>query len=479
MGESHSAGSVSAASVGVGFAAGLSTAAVGLACLCCRHARNRARDREPLAALAAGADAPRELSVRAFLLAGALSVVLGSAAVYMGLFAGQSTSASIPSAVVSMSVLRQLGGSNLLENNLVQTGASSGQSVSAGLIFTLPALIMLHQRGVLGWDHFDYAQTTAICIVGGVLGICFSILVRRAMIEMRPPLRFPEAVACSQVLRAGHSAAGAGALAALLAGGALAALTKLCTSGLILFNDVLGATFFVSGSAAVKLHAVKASPALYGIGFIVGLQTATSVLLGGLTNWLIAVPLISAVDSWDESAWLASAAAANGTRPYTAAAVANLTFASKTRFIAIGMMLSGTAATFLKLRRPLYQGVLKGIAASRAPRHARSNASSGRSGSSTEAKDGPPVHLPSERDLDFRLVLGVSFVMVVPMVTIFAGASSVGMAVPMAIFLMLTGFVMAGIAAYLAGLLGFSNSPISVRSHAEMTQSSHARDLTT
>ena len=446
---------VSAATMGVGFAAGASTAAVGLTLFCCRSTRLRARDREPLAGTAAAAPAaaaaaaavlpPRELTPRAFLLAGSLSAILGSAAVYMGLFAGQSTSASIPSAVVSMSILRQLGGSNLLEKNLVQTGASSGQSVSAGLIFTLPALIMLDARHLLGWQTFDYLQTTLICIAGGTLGICFSILIRRTLLEMRPPLRFPEAVACAQVLRAGHSAGGGQALSALLAGGGLAALTKLAAGGLFLFDDIIGSAFFVgSEGAAIKLHALKASPALYGIGFIVGLQTATAVLLGGLTTWIAAVP-ISAVamggETADALAWAAPGAPGEGGAPaYTAAAVANHAFASRARFVAIGMMLSGTLFTFVKLSRPL----------ARAAATARG-----------EERRSASIRPVRERDADLRTVVSSIALMLIPVGVLFAHWSTAWMALPMAPLLVVVGFVMSGIAAYLAGLLGFSNSPIS------------------
>jgi putative OPT family oligopeptide transporter len=396
-----------------------------------------------------------ELTVRACLLAAVLSCVLGSASIYMGLFAGQSTSASIPSAVVSMAILKNFKDSGILENNLVQTGASSGQSVSAGLIFTLPALIMLNDdESMLGWSEFRYLETTAISITGGLLGIMFSVPIRRAVFGITPALRFPEAVACSALLRAGNSPdAPAGSITALLVGGLVGGLTKICTTGLILFKDVMGTSFFVNGGA-MELNVVQASPALFGIGYIVGIQTATSVLLGGIANWILAVPIVSAHDNWNENSWaagIADSTVAPNLAEFTPTNVATYTYTQKTRFAAIGMMLLGTAWTFCKLANPLYVGIKAGIASARALDRARA------AGNVDDAR------VPrTERDTDLRLILGGIVFSIIPLVFIFLGPSQISaIAIPMTILLIIVGFVMAGIGAYLAGLLGSSNSPIS------------------
>src|SRR5213593_4979883 len=141
-----------------------------------------------------------EITVKAVILSVVLAAVLAGANAYLGLFAGMTVSASIPAAVVSMAVLRLFRHSNVLENNIVQTAASSGEALAAGVIFTIPALLLVGH-----WAAFEYWPTTAIALVGGVLGVLFTIPLRRALI-VQARLRFPEGVATAEVLKVGSKA---------------------------------------------------------------------------------------------------------------------------------------------------------------------------------------------------------------------------------------------------------------------------------
>ena len=139
-----------------------------------------------------------EITIKSLVLGIVLAIVLGAANAYLGLFAGLTVSASIPAAVISMALLRSFKSSNILENNIVQTAASAGESVSAGVIFTIPALVILGT-----WTEFNYWETTMIAGFGGFLGVLFTIPLRRALI-IETPLRFPEGVATAEILKVGE-----------------------------------------------------------------------------------------------------------------------------------------------------------------------------------------------------------------------------------------------------------------------------------
>src|SRR5512137_694937 len=149
-----------------------------------------------------------EITIKAFLLSVLLAVIMGAANAYLGLFAGMTVSASIPAAVASMAVLRFFRESNILENNIVQTAASSGEALAAGVIFTIPALLLIGH-----WTAFDYWQTTVISAVGGLLGVLFTIPLRRVLI-VNARLRYPEGVATAEVLKVGSGTGAAGVGAA-------------------------------------------------------------------------------------------------------------------------------------------------------------------------------------------------------------------------------------------------------------------------
>ena len=179
-----------------------------------------------------------QLTIRAALLAIILAMVLAAANAYLGLFAGLTIATAIPAAVVSMGVLRLLGGGTILENNIVQTGASAGSSIAAGVIFTIPALVLLGY-----WDDFRYSWVLAIAGLGGLLGVLFSVPLRRTMI-VEEPLPVPEGKAAAEVLKAGENPGPGLKILGVAAG--LGALVKLAaTSGLRLIPDTAAGDRFV------------------------------------------------------------------------------------------------------------------------------------------------------------------------------------------------------------------------------------------
>src|SRR5690606_18339061 len=277
----------------------------------------------------------REFTPQAVVLGVVLSAVLAGANAYLGLFAGMTVSASIPAAVLSMALLRVTKGT-ILENNAVQTAASAGESLAAGAIFTLPALILL---GV--WREFDYLQTTLLTGFGGLLGVLFTVPLRRALVT-EGSLRFPEGVATAEVLKVGHGRGDAGAgearggAALVLLGGVTGALFKIGESGLRLWQGVLEGARPLFGT--VVYGGANLSPALLGVGCIVGLSVAAVVFAGGALNWLVAVPLRGAwqgIDAEDpvRAAWRI--------------------WSEQTRYLGVGAMIVGGLWTLASLRTTL------------------------------------------------------------------------------------------------------------------------------
>ncbi|MGY9106663.1 MAG: OPT family oligopeptide transporter, partial [Alphaproteobacteria bacterium] len=201
-----------------------------------------------------------------------MAAVLAAANAYIGLFAGLTVSASIPAAVISMAVLKMFKNSNILENNIVQTAASAGESVAAGVIFTLPALILMGY-----WDVFDYWWVTAIAGLGGLLGVLFTIPLRRSLI-VEQQLAYPEGKATAEVLKVGDD--GSGGIKFLALAGITGAVIKFCSTGLIVLAGVAQTAKYV-GTSTIAYVGTNLSPALISVGFIVGLNISVLIFLGG------------------------------------------------------------------------------------------------------------------------------------------------------------------------------------------------------
>ena len=198
---------------------------------------------------------PPQLTARAIVLAIVLAMILAAANTYLGLFAGMTIASAIPAAVVSMAVLRLLGGGGILENNIVQTGASAGSSIASGVIFTIPALVILGH-----WSEFDYLWVLAIAGLGGILGVLFSVPLRRALI-VEQKLAFPEGKAAAEVLRTGENPGeGVKVLGLAALGGGFAKLAA--GSGLRLIPDTAAAAGWFGKSIAY--FGTNLSPALLG-----------------------------------------------------------------------------------------------------------------------------------------------------------------------------------------------------------------------
>ena len=370
------------------------------------------------------ATSPAEITLRAVVLGVVLSVVLAGANAYLGLFAGMTVSASIPAAVVSMGLLRLLRRGGILENNIVQTAASAGESLAAGVIFTLPALVILDF-----WSEFDFLWVTVIAGFGGLLGVLFTIPLRRSLI-VEGQLKFPEGIATAEVLRSGQrGGSDVGVIAkAALAGG----LFKFGESGLRLWQGVFETARGIGGTVAY--FGSNLSPALLSVGYIVGLNIAVLVFLGGLCNWLIAIPICAAMQRWPT---------ADG-EPLAAVDWAHQLWSSKTRYIGVGGMLMGGLWTVVKLRTSLVSGIRSGLSAYR------------------DVTDAATAPARTERDLSMRWVLVLMIGSVVPLFAVYlVFVERIEVAAPMAVTMLVTGFLFSAVAGYMAGIVGSSNNPIS------------------
>ncbi len=384
-----------------------------------------------------------EITLKGVVLSVILAAVLAGANAYLGLFAGMTVSASIPAAVVSMAVLRFFRRSNILENNIVQTAASSGEALAAGVIFTIPALLLIGY-----WTKFDYWQTTAIALVGGLLGVLFTIPLRRALI-LGARLQFPEGVATAEVLktgsegRAGTSGEGASEAAAglwtLSVAGVIGGTVKLGESGFRLWAEAWEGTTQL-GRSVVYLG-INLSPALLAVGFIIGLNTASVVFLGGAMGWLVLMPAYAALIGMPEG--------------LTGMAAAQAIWSTKIRYVGIGAMLVGGLWTLIQLREPVLQS-LRQLATAYGEATARlipPNLASGLH----------PIMVPrTERDASLPWIITPFILSLIPMALIYAGiVGSAPVALAMTIVMVLAAFLFSSVAAYMAGIVGSSSNPVS------------------
>src|SRR5690554_5191210 len=288
-----------------------------------------------------------QLTLKAVVLGVVLSAVLAGANAYLGLFAGLTVSASIPAAVISMAILRFFRESNILENNVVQTAASAGESLAAGVIFTLPALIMLGY-----WNVFDYVWVSVIAGIGGLLGVAFTIPLRRSLI-VDLKLAYPEGTATAEVLKVGEDPS----RGALYLGGAaiVGALAKLAETGLRLWPATAQSATYV-GSSTIAYVGSNLSPALISVGYIVGLNIAVLVFIGGAISWYVAIPLYStfALDP-------ASALGVERAAGMPAVDLAFAIWSAEVRFLGVGAMLVGGLWALVSMRASLFGGIVEGL----------------------------------------------------------------------------------------------------------------------
>jgi len=372
-----------------------------------------------------------QLTFKAIVLGIILAAVLAGANAYLGLFAGLTVSASIPAAVISMAVLRLFKESNILENNIVQTAASAGESLAAGVIFTLPALILLGY-----WDVFDYVWVSVIAGLGGLLGVLFTVPLRRSLI-VEQELSYPEGTATAEVLRAGDRTQGGDSgsgIRSLAFAAITGALIKLAETGLRLWPGSAQASTYV-GQSGIAYVGTNLSPALIGVGYIVGLNIAALVFIGGAIAWYVAIPIYSAF-FLDGDAVLAAEFAAGAGSTDLAFSIWN----AKIRYLGVGAMLVGGIWALISMRSSLLSGVKAGL----------------QSSASTQAYD------HRDHDTPMRLVLSLVAVCIVPMFFLYQQIVGVtGVAIAMTLIMIVAAFLFSSVAAYMAGLVGSSNNPIS------------------
>jgi len=362
----------------------------------------------------------RELTLRAVLVGLVLAVVMGAANVYLGLKAGMTVSASIPAAVMAMLILRGVfRGGTILEANQVQTAASAGESLAAGIIFTMPALLLIG-----AWQHFDLLMTTLIAFAGGLLGVLFMIPMRRVfVVHPNSELKFPEALACASVLKAGDSA-GSEARGVLL-GAILGGVFKALVSFFGILKGILEQAVQGLGDR-IFYFGGDISPALLAVGFIVRLNVAVLIFIGGTIAWILGIPLLgpqASASSPLDSAWTL--------------------WSTQIRYAGVGAMVVGGVASIVKVRFGLLQAVRE----------------ISRLGTSTRDTGDSAV---SERDISPKSILVLSTITVLLIGVVYyllTGDALISVATTGIMIVM--AFFFTAVASYIVGLVGNSNSPVS------------------
>ena len=375
-----------------------------------------------------------EITVKAVILSVLLAAILAAANAYLGLFAGMTVSASIPAAVASMAILRLFKRSNILENNIIQTAASSGEALAAGVIFTIPALLLVGY-----WSDFDYWQTAFIAMVGGLLGVLFTIPLRRALI-VTARLRFPEGVATAEVLKvAAQAKVGARTAAGpeqatrdfrtLLSAALLGGAVKFGESGLRLWGESLESA--MQAGRTVLYAGFNLSPALLAVGFIIGLHTAVVVFLGGVIGWLLLMPAYGLIYGLPVGK--------------TGLDAAMTIWSTQIRYVGIGAMLTGGLWTLTRLREP----ILKSLKTLR---------DTYRAAGSSESSVLPRT----EQDASVAWIVVPFVLSLLPMAWIYSTVvNSAAIGLLMTVVMAIAAFLFSSVAAYMAGLVGSSSNPVS------------------
>lgn len=377
-----------------------------------------------------------ELTLRGIILGALITVVFTAANVYLGLKVGLTVASSIPAAVISMAVLRYFKNSNIRENNIVQTLASAAGTLSS-VIFVLPGLIIVGY-----WTGFPFWQSAGICAIGGILGVMYTVPLRRAMV-VQGDLPYPEGVAAAAVLQVGSSeasadeeeaAAGSG-IKDLIVGAAASSGFFILTC-MQLFADAK-TWWFTLGKGKTGLG-TGFSVALLGVGYLVGITVGAAMFIGVLISWLGAVPILTALHPPPDGVDLI--AYANGE-----------IWRKQVRLIGAGAIAVIAIWTLINLAKPMWNGIKASIAAMSASR-------------------GDESGLPrEERDIPFHYVVGGSLALLLPLAGLFVvfltgtplSGQMVLLVVVCTLFAALVGFITAAASGYMAGLIGSSNSPVS------------------
>nr|WP_295739117.1 oligopeptide transporter, OPT family [uncultured Acidocella sp.] len=373
-----------------------------------------------------------ELTLRGVLIGILITFVFTAANVYFGLKAGLTFSSSIPAAVISMAILRAVGGATIQENNIVQTVASAAGTLSS-IIFVLPGLVIVGY-----WSGFPFWQTSLICAAGGILGVMYTIPLRRALVS-ESDLPYPEGVACAEVLKVGTQGApeaGGAGLRTVVWGGIVSAVFYFIVQTQIFAASIAGYRRFGGARGGATGFEFDLSFALFAIGHLVGLWVGLAMALGAAIGWLWGVPHFTALHA----------------SPGSAAAAASAGWSHYVRFVGAGAIAVAAIWSLAKLTGPLARGLGGAMRAGRARREGRLQ------------------ELPrSEHDMPIAMVGLIALLCLLPIAYLlwhFAIASGLGgAALPLVlggvVFVVVLSLVVAAVCGYMAGLIGSSNSPLS------------------
>ena len=387
--------------------------------------------------IAGSPDFRLELTWRGIVLGAAITLVFTAANVYLGLKVGLTFASSIPAAVISMAVLRAFKNATIVENNIVQTVASAAGTLSS-IIFVLPGLVM-----VGWWTGFPYWESFAVCAIGGILGVMYSVPLRRALVT-QSDLPYPEGVAAAEVLKVGVGSRGAtaesvdenkkGLLA--LAMSAVVSAGYAAVVATRAFADTIAGYFRVGAGATG--FGMSMSLALLGAGHLIGLSVGLAILTGLVLAWGVLTPILSSLHPIAGSA----------------SDVAIAVWAHQVRFIGVGTIGIAAIWTIGQLAKPVYTGIVSSIASSRR----------------RQAAGGDSDSLPrTERDLPIATVTLISIACFIPLAVLLAiflqGSAIAALTLPLVLagllYVIVAGFFVAAACGYMAGLIGSSNSPVS------------------
>ena len=369
----------------------------------------------------------KELTFRGIILGALITAIFTASNVYLGLKVGMTFASSIPAAVISMAVLKFFKDSSILENNMVQTQASSAGTLSS-VIFVLPGLLMMGY-----WQDFPFWQTMLICAAGGTLGVLFTIPLRRAMV-VNSDLPYPEGVAAAEILKAGNHADGDSGVKDIAYGGVLAGLVAFLTNGLRVMAD--GASAWIqTGKAAFQLP-MGFSLALLGAGYLIGIVGGIAMLIGVLLTWGVAVPYFTMSGDIAADASLIDAAM--------------VVWKTKVRFIGVGTIGIAAIWTLLILMKPMIEGMVHSFRMLK--------------GGQAESEHRVDIDL-SPKTMIYILIATV--VLIVISLHHFIAAAPISPELSILLVVVCTflavfiGFFVAAASGYMAGLVGSSSSPIS------------------
>ena len=384
---------------------------------------------------------PAEFTARAVILGSLFGLLFGASTVYLGLRAGLTVSASIPIAVLAISVLKKFGGSTILENNIVQTIGSAGESIAGGVVFTVPALIFLTPDGP---RYFNYVQITLLTFAGGILGVLMMVPLRRALIvKEHGVLPYPEGTACAEVLVAGERG---GRLATLVFGGlGVGALWKALSWIFNVFRTDMGYSMPRTSQFPNATLNVDVSPEYLGVGYVIGPRIAGTMFAGGVLSWLVLLPLLSILGAFINVPFppihpnYANNPATN--QPFLISEM-NPTqlWSAYIRYIGAGAVLASGLITLGRTIPTIISSAREGVR-------------------DFSAAGGGAALVRTERDIPMTIVIGGSlllaiFLVVIPSLPTYGNPLA-------AILILIFGFFFATVSSRITGLIGTSSNPIS------------------